>query len=191
MSSQSYTNRQRVLAEASNTKVQYQKGVSFTNQLSTTINCNPDFNNIRYVHTCKCSSRIPFLVQAIPIQSFNSFTEFNFNGNLGFITLGIPGNYRVFSETIAIEYTSAVVTIRTQQSTTNFGIPYTICTTLAQLAGLNPFATRTIIFNNTSASFTLDIVLPSSDILRVTVPVGEGIFSTYSISGPPLSFTIV
>jgi len=54
MSSQSYTNKIRTLAEASLTKAQYPGNVVSENKLSVTINCNPNFNRLTYPYICPC-----------------------------------------------------------------------------------------------------------------------------------------
>ena len=55
MSAQSYTNKRRVLAEASALKVQYPVSVAFTNTLVPTINCNQTFQTLVYTDICACS----------------------------------------------------------------------------------------------------------------------------------------
>lgn len=55
MSTQSYTNKRRILAEASLVKAQYNKGVSVNNNpIYSTINCLPNFQQLTYVPACKC-----------------------------------------------------------------------------------------------------------------------------------------
>jgi hypothetical protein len=54
MSAQAYTNRRRILAEASIVKVQFPKGVAVDNKLSPTINCNQSFQPIIYTPVCVC-----------------------------------------------------------------------------------------------------------------------------------------
>lgn len=55
MSAQSYTNKRRILAEASVLKAQYMKGVAVNkNSIYATINCLPNFQQITYVPTCSC-----------------------------------------------------------------------------------------------------------------------------------------
>ena len=54
MSAQAYTNRRRILAEASIVKVQFPKGVASHNKLTPTINCNQSFENIVYTPVCVC-----------------------------------------------------------------------------------------------------------------------------------------
>lgn len=55
MSAQAYTNKRRVLAEASLLKVQYPVSVAFTNTLVPTINCNQNFQPIQYKDICPCA----------------------------------------------------------------------------------------------------------------------------------------
>ena len=55
MSAQSYTNKRRILAEASVVKVEYKKGLAVNkNTIYATINCLPDFQQITYIPVCKC-----------------------------------------------------------------------------------------------------------------------------------------
>ena len=54
MSAQAYTNRRRILAEASVLKVQYPVRVAVTNTLVPTINCNQNFQPIQYNEVCMC-----------------------------------------------------------------------------------------------------------------------------------------
>jgi hypothetical protein len=55
MSAQAYTNRRRVLAEASVLKVQYKKGVAVNNRsIYATINCIPNFEQLSYTPACFC-----------------------------------------------------------------------------------------------------------------------------------------
>ena len=56
MSTQAYINRQRIIAEASVTKIQYPKGVASINKLAPTIDCNPKFDILDYKHICQCPS---------------------------------------------------------------------------------------------------------------------------------------
>lgn len=55
MSSQAYTNRIRILAEASAIKVQYPSSIASDNRLSATINCSPNFTTIIYPFVCPCA----------------------------------------------------------------------------------------------------------------------------------------
>jgi len=55
MSSQAYTNRIRVLAEASVIKVQYPGRIATDNKLSAAINCSPNFTTITYPFICPCA----------------------------------------------------------------------------------------------------------------------------------------
>jgi len=57
--SRNRTKQLRVLAEASNTKVQYKGGIASTNSYISSINCNPNFSIINYRLPTNCSSRIP------------------------------------------------------------------------------------------------------------------------------------
>lgn len=54
MSTQAYTNKRRILAEASLRKVQYPGSIGLNNTpLYASINCNPDFNELTYsAKTC-------------------------------------------------------------------------------------------------------------------------------------------
>lgn len=55
MSAQSYTNKRRILAEASVVKAQYMKSVAVNkNSIYATINCLPNFQPITYIPTCSC-----------------------------------------------------------------------------------------------------------------------------------------
>jgi hypothetical protein len=55
MSVQAYTNRRRIIAEASNVKVEYKKGVAVNNNaIYASINCLPNFQQITYTPVCKC-----------------------------------------------------------------------------------------------------------------------------------------
>jgi hypothetical protein len=55
MSAQAYTNKRRVLAQASLLKVQYPTTVAFTNRLVSAINCNQNFQTIQYKDICPCA----------------------------------------------------------------------------------------------------------------------------------------
>lgn len=55
MSSQAYTNRIRILAEASLTKTQYPANMISDNKLSATINCSPNFSILTYPYICPCT----------------------------------------------------------------------------------------------------------------------------------------
>ena len=60
MSSQSYTNRLRILAIANNTKVQYTRGIAVNNNpIYSTINCSPNFNILPYVFNRSCKKTCP------------------------------------------------------------------------------------------------------------------------------------
>ena len=55
MSAQSYTNKRRILAEASFAKAQYNKGLAVNNNsIYATVNCLPNFQQITYIPVCKC-----------------------------------------------------------------------------------------------------------------------------------------
>lgn len=54
MSAQCYTNKRRILAEASLVKTVYPGRVEYTNKLSATINCNQNFQPLLYKDICKC-----------------------------------------------------------------------------------------------------------------------------------------
>ena len=55
MSTQSYINRVRILAENSVLKVQYQKQTALNkNPLLAATNCSPNFESIVYTEVCKC-----------------------------------------------------------------------------------------------------------------------------------------
>jgi len=55
MSSQAYTNKIRILAETSNTKVQYPTRMLSGNRLISTANCNANFTTITYQFICPCA----------------------------------------------------------------------------------------------------------------------------------------
>jgi hypothetical protein len=55
MSAQSYTNRRRVLAEASLLKTEYPGNVGYRNFLTATIDCEQTFENTFYKDICGCS----------------------------------------------------------------------------------------------------------------------------------------
>ena len=55
MSAQSYTNKRRVLAEASLQKVQYPGNIGLNNNpILATRNCSPDFQSLIYKPICGC-----------------------------------------------------------------------------------------------------------------------------------------
>lgn len=54
MSAQSYTNKRRILAEASVTKTMYPQRVTYNNPILATRGCTPNFNNISYTTICAC-----------------------------------------------------------------------------------------------------------------------------------------
>lgn len=55
MSAQSYTNKRRVLAEASLRKVQYPGNIALNNNpILATRNCSPDFQSLIYKPICGC-----------------------------------------------------------------------------------------------------------------------------------------
>ena len=54
MSAQSYTNKKRILAEASLRKTVYPGRVGFKNTLSATIDCNQSFEPLVYKDICGC-----------------------------------------------------------------------------------------------------------------------------------------
>jgi len=53
----SYTHRKRILAEASNTKVQYKGSIANSLPLSPAINCASNFSAITYNNTPNCNCR--------------------------------------------------------------------------------------------------------------------------------------
>jgi hypothetical protein len=60
MSAQCYTNRRRVLAEASLLKVQYPGSIALNNNpLHASVNCNPDFNKVVYLIKLCCFKNPP------------------------------------------------------------------------------------------------------------------------------------
>ena len=54
MSTQSYTNKRRIIAEASVLKIQYPKFIAVKNQLSPTIDCNQTYDTLVYKDICMC-----------------------------------------------------------------------------------------------------------------------------------------
>jgi hypothetical protein len=54
MSAQAYTNKRRILAEASVLKIQYPKFVATKNNLVATIDCNQAYDTIMYKDVCMC-----------------------------------------------------------------------------------------------------------------------------------------
>ena len=55
MNAQCYTNKKRILAEASVRKVQYPGSIGLNNNpIYSAINCKPDFNNLNYVSKVCC-----------------------------------------------------------------------------------------------------------------------------------------
>ena len=54
MSAQGYTNKRRILAEASVLKVQYPKYVASKNTVSATIDCDSNYQAITYKDICSC-----------------------------------------------------------------------------------------------------------------------------------------
>lgn len=190
MSTQSYINRRRTIAEASITKVEYPKGVSSINRLSSTINCDPNFERIIYKEICRPCAYIPkpaitpILIPVVPIP-INPFGRFN--NQIGVISSSTL--YQVYSSVI-VSYTPTTMTVKLGPATTNFNVPYTIISSESQLAGLNPLAYRSIIFNDTPSTFILDFpVLPT----MITLPPGQLLFGVYGINLPgiALSFTIL
>jgi hypothetical protein len=69
MSSQSYTNRIRILAEASATKVQYPRQIATDNRLSATINCSRNFSPIVYLDICR--NCILFLISNLGMPRYS------------------------------------------------------------------------------------------------------------------------
>lgn len=64
MSTQAYTNKRRVLAEAGNRKVQYPgKVATNVNPIYATINCSANFQQLTYRDICGCS----FTNRGVPI----------------------------------------------------------------------------------------------------------------------------
>jgi hypothetical protein len=51
----SYTHRKRILAEASNTKVQYKGSIANSLPLNPAINCNSNFSSIVYTNNPNCN----------------------------------------------------------------------------------------------------------------------------------------
>jgi hypothetical protein len=183
MSAQSYINRKRIIADASITKIEYPKGVSSINRLSSTINCDPNFQRIVYNEICRPCIYNPKPALAPPVVPINPFARFN---NQIAVISSAP-LYVVYSSDI-VSYTLTTMTVKLGPSTTNFNVPYTIISSESQLAELNPLAYRSIIFNDTPSTFNLNFsVLPTT----ITLPPGQLLFGVYGIPAIALSFTIV
>ena len=54
MSAQSYTNKRRIIAEASVPKVQYPKFVAVKNNFVPAIDCNQTYDTLVYKDVCMC-----------------------------------------------------------------------------------------------------------------------------------------
>ena len=89
MSAQSYTNRKRILAEASLLKTMYPGRVGVKNTLAATIDCTQSFQPIEYTDICGCEfdgrGRIDPYVVPPPIVCVNTLTAGNSN-TLTYIT---------------------------------------------------------------------------------------------------------
>ena len=76
MSSQSYTNRIRILAEASTIKAQYPGRMLSENKILATVNCSLNFNPIVYTDICRSCVTYPPANLSIPRYSGgNSSTQ--------------------------------------------------------------------------------------------------------------------
>jgi len=172
MSAQCYINKRRILAEASITKVQYPKGVSNVNKLSSTLNCDANFEEITYKEICR---PCVYISRPLPIDQFARF-----NNQIAVIS----NTYQIYSSNI-VSYTPTTITVTLDQTTTQFDVPYIIVSSVSQLAGLTPLANRFIIFNDTLYTFTLNFTVLN---IQITLPPGQLLFS---ITGIEISFIIV
>jgi hypothetical protein len=78
MSSQAYTNRVRILAEASLTKIQYPGRIAIDNRLSASVNCSRNFDPIVYTDICRRCIVPPSLDVMIPrYLGGNALTQSN------------------------------------------------------------------------------------------------------------------
>jgi hypothetical protein len=91
MSAQAYTNKRRVLAEASALKVQYKKNVAFTNSLVSTVNCNQTFQTLAYIDICSCPFNGKGTIQPIPLPNIVSINGGNSGTAVGDVSLWFDG----------------------------------------------------------------------------------------------------
>jgi len=112
--SRNRTKQLRVLAEASNTKVQYKGGIASTNSYISSINCNPNFSIINYTIPTNCSSQL-----CLPCY------------NLSILTGGLPGSGFTFTINGGNPSSIAICLI-------NGGTILTKCYTNPLLSGGNP-----------------------------------------------------
>jgi hypothetical protein len=91
MSAQAYTNKRRVLAEASALKVQYIKNVAFTNSLISTINCNQTFQTLAYKDICACPFNGRGTLRPTPSPITPSINGGNSETGVGNVSLWFDG----------------------------------------------------------------------------------------------------